>query len=495
MIIYVTRPDGTTAYEVCDKEARVTTILQFLIDHKLRAPETPCGGRGSCHKCKLTIQLGMQRLQVLACRTPLRNGMQIYLPKEVEHRIALTGNCSRYPAEAALVGAEEFCTMAVDIGTTTVVSYLLCGRAGEIPRIAAVESGPNAQRIYGADVMSRIQAAGDGNLQKQTDLIRDQIHAMQESLIRKAGILERVSRLAIVGNTVMCHLFAGISPESIGEAPFLPASDFGSDEGGTYIAPAVSGFIGGDIVADLLAVEAEKKIRPWLLLDIGTNGEMVLGAEGKWYACSAAAGPAFEGAMIKKGMPAMTGAICKVNEDLSWEAIGIGNTEQAKGICGSGLIDLIAVLLKKGILDESGLLKTESGKYYLTPEVYVDQEDVRQIQLAKAAVAAGIRVLCRESRTQIKNISEVVLAGGFGSALNCENAADIGLIPAALRTRTEGVGNAAGEGAISLAVSETARRKAQEYAGRCHYVELSGREDFMDWFVEEINFPKMDLGA
>lgn len=303
-------------------------------------------------------------------------------------------------------------------------------------------------------------------------------------------------------------------------APFTPLSLFGESydakqigiEGceTVYVVPSIAGYVGGDIVADLAAVQmhssvlAEDGEKETLMLDIGTNGEMVLGKSGSYVCCATAAGPAFEGAEIAMGMPAASGAISKVWLEDGKICCSTINDAPAVGICGSGLIDALAVFLETELLDETGLIadedeveeayagylgEDEDGTcVYLTDTVKVTQADVRKLQLAKASIAAGIRILLSERNISVTDVEQVILAGGFGSFLNKKSAAAIGLIPEELEPVTISVGNAAGEGAVSAAVSEAARQELGRLQQEMRYVELSTHKKFSDAYMEEMFF-------
>ena len=312
----------------------------------------------------------------------------------------------------------------------------------------------------------------------------------------------------------MCHLFAGISPVSIGVTPFMPQEFFGKEYTGeqlgltdcrsVYIAPAVAGFVGGDITSDLLAVMQKNPKEKVLLLDIGTNGEMAVGNEEQIYCCATAVGSAFEGAEMAMGMPAAAGAISHVWLDQRRIRVQVIGDEEACGICGSGLIDALAVILEMGLLDHTGLLKQKQsvsvayrkylGEYagqpcvWLAHKVCVTQEDIRGLQLAKAAFAAGMRILLQDSHTSYEQLDHVILAGGFGSYLKKESAAAIGLIPKELLPITESVGNAAGEGAVSAAISKKAREQLSIIQKSMHYIELSTHPDFSQEYMNQMDF-------
>lgn len=501
MKVTITNERVTTEYTA----RKGQTILTFLQQNRIAGIEAPCGGIGRCGKCKVEVA-GVGK--VLACRTLVADGMHIIIGNEAHAKIAESGiQYNHYKADA-----DETTVAACDIGTTTVVCHLIDGRSGEI---LATQSAPNAQRVYGADVVSRIEQAASGELQKLHETIVMQINSMLKRLCDECHVDGTIQRLAVAGNTVMCHLFAGISPESIGIAPFIPEELFDKEYEGKCIGidccktveilPCVAGYVGADITADVLAVVPEESDGQWLVLDIGTNGEMLLGNQSDGFVCCAtAAGPAFEGAEIAMGMPAAEGAITSVkcvDHRLKVDTIG---KKDALGICGSGLLDALAVFLELGLMDESGMLlepdETDAryqeyiGMYrdqaciWLTQDVCVTQEDIRNLQLAKAAIAAGIEILLKEKSFSYRDVTGVLLAGGFGSYLNKESAAAIGLIPKELLEVTETVGNAAGEGAVLAAISQKARKHLSAIQGKMHYLELSMHPAFSEIYMDCINF-------
>lgn len=491
------------------------TILEALRACGITSIPTPCGGRGHCGKCSVHIE-GQER-DVLACMTEAEPRMVVTIPEEEgKSKIAEGSSCVSYASD----GSQELAA-ACDIGTTTVVCHLVDGKKGQI---LATVSEPNAQKSYGADVISRIQAAGEGRLKELQQQITGQLSGMLRKLLEKditvgmgresASRDKKVERLSIVGNAVMCHLLAGISPESIGKAPFLPEDYFGKNYQGeelgiegcrtVYIAPSVSGYVGGDITADLLAVTPGHEEEETLLLDIGTNGEMALGKKGDYVCLAAAAGPAFEGAQIEMGMPAKEGAISHVCLDQRRIRLQVIGETKATGICGSGLLDALAVFLKLGLMEKDGRIRGQRevlvacrkylGEYkneaciYLAEGVCVTQEDIRNLQLAKGAIAAGIEILFRERGLTYEDVDRLVLAGGFGSYLTPESAAAVGLIPGELLPVTESVGNAAGAGAVSAAVSHGAREELTQIQKGMRYLELSSHPDFQELYIQHMNF-------
>lgn len=485
------------------------SILEALLSAGIEVLAAPCGGKGKCKKCKVTVE---GKGEVLACVTKVQPDMKIFIGQEqlaANAKIAEDGKCLHYVPDRI-----DVLDAACDIGTTTVVCHLLDGQTGE--KLATV-SASSAQRGFGADVLSRIQAADAGHLKLLQAQITGQIAQMLTDLKEKAGKKAPIDRLAVVGNTVMSHLFAGISPTSIGVTPFVPKEYFGKEYKGeelglpdcrtVYIAPAVAGFVGGDITADLLSVLPQGKSsgdEKWLLLDVGTNGEMAVGTTENIYCCATAVGSAFEGAQMTMGMPALEGAISHVWLDQRRIRIEVIGKKEACGICGSGLIDTLDVLLSMGVLEPSGRLKMPQevsvayrrylGTYqgqncvWLAPGVCLTQEDIHGLQLAKAAFAAGLKLLLKESATSYHELKQVILAGGFGSYLNKESAAAIGLIPKELLAITVSVGNAAGEGAVSAALSEEARKQLLYLQRNMHYIELSTHPEFANVYMEQMSF-------
>ena len=481
------------------------TLLESLREAGYEV-SAPCGGNGTCGKC--TVYIGGEAH--LACQTDATDGMMVELPHTAELEVTL-GSDAVFACDSGLQGYG----VAVDIGTTTVACHLVNLESG---KTVAVAGEGNAQRSYGADVISRIQASVEGRLGEMAEVIRKQLGEMMETLCREAKVSPaEVHFMTVAANTTMCHILAGLKPDTIGVAPFTPLSLFGDDydakawglpfDGRVYLAPSVSGYVGGDITADLLAVDMDKASKPVLLIDVGTNGEMALGCGDKFVCCSTAAGPAFEGAQIRFGMTAAEGAISSVEyHDGALECKVIGGVE-AKGICGSGLIDAIAVMLEVGALDETGrvldidedddipaealpflTLLDEEPAFRLTEQVYVTQSDVRKVQLGKGAIAAGIQVLIDTSDVNYDDIGALLLAGGFGSFIRPASAARIGLIPAELLGVTKAVGNTAAVGAKMALVSAEARQRLDKLQKAMDYQELSGLAAFNTAYMEKMMF-------
>ena len=439
--------------------------------------------------------------------------MTVIVPEEQGQQVMLQGSSGKVTPDADLEGYGIAC----DIGTTTVVCHLLELKQG---RRLATAGEANRQQAFGADVISRIRASEEGHLEELANLIRGQLSDMICDVCKQAGIgPDQIRAMTVAANTTMCHLLTGLDPSGIGRAPFVPKSYFGTEvpskvlnlpfDGPVYIAPAVSGYVGGDITSDLVAVEIQRKQKPVLLIDVGTNGEMVLGCGDKLLCCSTAAGPAFEGAQIRFGMTAKTGAIHAVEYRDGRVVCSVLGGGEAVGICGSGLIDAIAVMLDLGALDETGRIldpeedddipeaaqpwlfldENEDPAFRLTDQVWVTQSDVRKVQLGKGAIAAGEQVLINTYGVGYDEIGALYLAGGFGSYIRPASAARIGMIPQELLPVTAAAGNTAAEGACMALLSRQVRAKLSQLHHQMQYIELSGKEEFNQAYMEAMLFP------
>ncbi|MFA6308204.1 MAG: ASKHA domain-containing protein [Clostridia bacterium] len=415
--------------------------------------------------------------------------------------------------------------IAFDVGTTTLVAYLYNLKTGE--RID-IHSAMNPQQKFGADVISRIEysSKSDDNLNQVHELIIKAINKIIISLCEKNNLNKNdIYETVFVGNTTMIHFLMRLNPKNIGVSPFVTVTNemynlnpneigINMNLGGiVVIYPCVSSYIGADTVAAVLSTEINEKKEFSLLIDIGTNGEIVIGNNKKLYSCAAAAGPAFEGANIRNGIGGIVGAIDSIymsNSGLAYRTIG---GKQAIGICGSGVVDAISIMLSEGIIDETGriagseddlskineglrerLIKVDGQNAFriVTSDKKIDivitQKDVRELQNAKAAIAAGIKILAKSADIPLKMISNIYLAGGFGNFINIDSAIKIGLLPDELRGKIISVGNAAGVGAIEGLLSKKILNKANNLAKNIEYIELSAYSDFMNLYVENMMF-------
>jgi len=416
---------------------------------------------------------------------------------------------------------EESYGVAVDLGTTTVVGTLMNLKTG---MAEAVRSTLNGQAPFGADVISRISHGMQGDEAKAElrDAVRRTINTILSELYESAGVSrDRVYEMVIVGNATMLHLMLGIDATPISMMPFtpaftdplyLPALDVGIDihpAGYVQTLPVIGAYVGADIVAGIMATGLAREDKMRVFVDVGTNGEIVLGSVKRVLCTAAPAGPAFEGSQIRCGMRATEGAIEGVTLTDHVELQVIGGDIVPRGICGSGLVDTVAQLRLAGLLDVGGkmrsreevpehplsdrLITVEGVRAFLLGEnVYLTQRDVRELQFGKGSIATGIKVLMDVMGVSATDLDEVLLGGSFGSYLNPESAKIIGLVPAVDVDRILSVGNTAGEGAKMALLSFRERQVAFELPDKVEYVELSGRSDYNDSFVSVLQFPELE---
>ena len=463
-----------------------TSLLSAMIRAGLH-PDAPCGGRGTCGKCRVEINNDT----VLACQTSVYENLTVSVPERKDVTVLADGVSTRVDAD----GLHDY-VAAFDIGTTTLVGFLLDGKNGKLLSSA---SALNPQTQYGADVITRIETA----IARKDPVLQHCILRMLRKLLWQMasdhGIrAEEITLVSFVGNTAMHHLLLAIDPTSLVKPPYMPAISEALEipangllpihpDGMLRILPNIAGFVGGDTISCMVAADFGKWDKLTLMIDIGTNGEMVLGNRYRRVACSTAAGPAFEGAKISQGMRGCPGAVDHVwcNGDHLWYHV-IGRTE-ASGVCGSGLLDLVACLLDMGVIDESGYLE---GKTYTLPKskVSLTQADVREVQLAKAAIRAGIELMCKHLGVKPEDIHSVLLAGAFGNYMDPKSACRIGMIPPVLLDRIVPIGNAAGEGAKACAINRDTYEYAKDLAASTEFLELATVPNFQDRFVDALEF-------
>ena len=442
-------------------------------------------------------------------------------------RVMREGECvyiARFGDAAEDVSAQPMKNLgiAVDVGTTTMAAYLIDLSDG---RELACASTMNPQRSFGGDVISRVDYAGasEENLDRLQSICVKAIEKLGMKMLKESGNLPAyVRHIVCVGNTIMMHLLAGLETMHIAKAPFTPvyahswrvrAGELGMhfENAHLTLAPCVAGYVGADTIAAALACGMDESEEVKLLIDIGTNGEIALGNRDGMLCCSAAAGPAFEGAHIRCGSGAQDGAVDHVKIENGQVDVSVLGGGEPKSICGSGLVDAIAAMLREGIMDETGRIDEDEipeeyeeflfdyeGNIAFSLDgkkeegVFICQQDLREVQLAKAAIAAGVQVLLNEAGLEYDQISELCLAGGFGNYIDRESAADIGLLPEEMRGKIRPVGNAAGTGARMMLKNRTKSSSADALCGKMRYVELSARADFQNLFVEKMMFGEED---
>lgn len=457
----------------------------------------PCGGKGSCGKCLVVI--GGE--EVRACGYAIRSDLEVTVPQRSDSFLTESMRTVYDTDRSSRLAA------AFDIGTTSIAGYLMDGQTGAT---LAASSALNPQSVHGADLITRLQYAMDGHLDELSSSVWN---CMAELIADMTGSASRdpsdIDVVSVAGNTAMIHLLLRKDPRPLTVPPYMPLSAEAErfPVGGLLpcapgaemrVLPSIAGFVGADTSGCLLSAGFDRLTGPALLIDIGTNGEMAL-SDGKRFAvCSAAAGPAFEGARITCGMRGSEGAISHVRvtpDGIGYEVIGGG---KAAGICGSGLLDAAAVMLSEGIIDRSGRMqpdgssswfrKDDTDAYSLTDGVFITQTDIRQLQLAKGAVRAGIDLLCSHMDLEPEDIGNVLLAGAFGTYLDPSSACAIGLIPPVLEKRIVPVGNAAGDGARMCALDLSQFGRCSEIASSAEFVELASDPDFQETFIMSMSF-------
>ena len=469
----------------------------------------PCGGHGLCGKCKVKATGDLsplsenerQRLTSqeiadgvrLACSATIFGDCHVeWYRASAEHTVRVAGDMP----EVVLAPIFTRYGVAIDIGTTTLAAKLY----DESGNCLAQATGMNPQSRWGADVISRIEAALSGEGSSIATLTRKAVDDLIYALSKDAAIdSPKIDGVVITGNTVMLHLLTETSVEPLSHAPFRAKRLFGEwltaeelslaallPTAKIYLPPCMEAFVGADITTALLASEICGQSDSRLLVDIGTNGEMALWHDGALYCCSTAAGPAFEGAGISMGMSGQTGAIDRVqivNGELYAHVIGEGSP---LGICGSGVIDAVACLLDLEWMDETGYL--DDDPVMITSSVSFTQEDVRAVQLAKSAISAGICTLLAVSDLPIGSLRELIIAGGFGSYLSILSAIRIGLIPRGLNGRIRVIGNGALSGAVMLLLSRDLHQGAEDLAQKANVVTLSANPVFTRAYMEGMLF-------
>lgn len=469
--------------------------------------EMPCAGHGRCGKCRVTASGALsdpspvERTHLtpeelargvrLACCTRVEGDCRVTLSGSARSQICLTGVMDA----AALRPRFRAYGAAVDIGTTTLAASLY----GADGQLLAQASEANPQAVWGADVISRIEAALKGEGGGLAACVREAIDGLLGRMAARAHVAPgEIDALAVTGNTAMLHLLTETSPEPLSHAPFAaerlfgevcPAGSLGLSAcpgASVYLPRCMSAFVGADITTALLASGICGKDETRILVDIGTNGEMALWHKGGLFCCSTAAGPAFEGAGLSMGMHGQDGAVDHVAvQDGVLRPHVIGDAPPA-GICGSGVIDALACLLETGALDETGLLETAPAP--IAPPVALTQKDVRMVQLAKSAIIAGLRTLMHTRGVSCADVAELAVAGGFGSYLNAANAGRIGLIPGELVPKVRILGNAALSGASMLLLDRELAPACERLARSAETLELSSDPIFTQYYTEGMFF-------
>ncbi len=537
-----------------------TTILQAARNAGIIV-ESPCDGVGTCGKCKVLLEdapAGSYKVEeahyqmppelaeqgyVLACHTKVLGDITVVAENTAKqnkslkilsegesfsyeidpyfHKEYADGKTKVYAGDK-LVGEEDgdtrdkFYGLAIDIGTTTLVTALIDMNTGE--ELGSM-SALNPQSLHAQDVITRIHMASKPEgLALLYGAIRDEFNNTIHALCKKLNVdSKNIYEVIYSGNTTMIHLATNVNPHSLGQFPYtaaikggntIPADDLDiSPFGDIYLPPIISAYVGPDITSGVLAAQLEKKKGTTLFIDIGTNGEMILAQDGRLAGTSTAAGPAFEGMNITCGMRAGDGALelYQIQDDGSVKTHTIGDTA-AKGICGSGLLDIIGELVRVGVIGKTGrLVKPARGKYpeplkanmkekdgkpvfYVADDVYITQSDVRQVQLAKGAIRAGVDMLMMALDVDEQDVDCVEIAGSFGYHLRESSLIDQGMLPEAFRGKVRFVGNTSKSGAKAFLLNKGTRTYMENLVKDIKDVELSQDPKFQDVFVKAMGF-------
>ncbi len=495
----------------------------------------PCGGMGTCGACRVRLVtgllsppskeelrlLGRERLAAgerLACRARILEESILFLPADSLSTPQRSQVEIRLQAEERIRGAGNGLGIAFDAGTTGLAAYLADLEEGKVLRALGA---PNPQTALGEDVITRIRIASEDSsaADRLRALLAQALAELSGRLLEGVGRDPgEVERMVLVGNPAMTHLFLGLPVESLGKAPYMPASRDplevpapraglpGREETILRIPPAVAGFVGADHLAALLASGILEAPGPAVLMDIGTNTEVALVSGGSVRSCSTASGPAFEGAGIRCGMRAAPGAVERITMDGGRISFSTIEGRLPLGICGSGILDALACLAAGGYIEKTGrfrepgdprLVRGEGGpRFELVPPaftghgdpVFLSRKDIHQVQAAKAAMRAGLDVLLHEAGLEEGEIQTFFLAGAFGTYLDVESALRVGMVPPIGSECFRQIGNAAGAGALAM-LSDRAWNETLDLAERIQYVELAGTPRFTDAFTDRLLLP------
>ena len=504
----ITVCEGSKQYELPFEEG--SSILAVLQMAGVQSITAPCGGNGTCKKCTVNVRSEGFTGTCLSCITKAEDGMIVEIAPEERMSFADSFGGSVFAPDPGQSGYAVAC----DIGTTTVICQLLDLATGNT---VTKTRGSNNQRIFGGDVLSRLKAAEEGHAAEMHAQIAQQVNELLEKLCRMAKVDKKdIHLMAATGNTIMMHFFAGLDPARICTAPFTPVSLFGETvngrdigldfDGGVYICPAVSGFIGSDVVCGILSCGLSAAEGQTMLLDLGANTEMVIGNKDGMIACAADGGAAFKASLLEHGMTASAGAISGVkyaDGKLELEVLGGG---EPKGICGSGFIDVLGIMFENDVLDDMGHIaeadevcpemarfigeEEDRTVFYLTDDkkLFISQADISKFQMAKAAIYAGICVLAEEADAQLSGLDKLLLGGGFGAFAHRRNSALLGIIPKECKGRTVKMGNVALAGAVSAALSKEARGELSRIQKIVKVIDLPTHPSFNDAFTDGMFF-------
>lgn len=503
-----------------------TNILRVLRENDIYLPAL-CNGNGTCGKCKIRLSAEAAITEAdhkvftkeeldqgyrLACKAEVNETTYVRIP-EGEDKMTVESEGDKIHRNIDGQKIEEDVFIAVDIGTTTIAMALV---GYESKEILDIYTSLNHQRAFGADVINRIAAASQGKLSELNALIREDLWGGICHLLRlkkEDSLSLKFKKMVVAGNTTMMHLLMGHSCETLGHHPFSsehlakwsgklgdcfkeePLSVYGLEEAELMLFPGVSAFVGGDIVAGLQVCKSFEKQELSFLLDLGTNGEMVIGNKDRMFSTSAAAGPAFEGGNITCGTGSIPGAISQVKIQNRRAVVKtIEGSKKVRGICGTGIVSAIAELKLSKLMDREGTLQFPFSRQgfplWNVPgeeKISLYQQDIRQFQMAKAAIRTGVEQLVEAYGCKYEDIKKVYLAGGFGTKLSVDDAVETGILPEEFRGKVESIGNGALYGAIAYELEEM-KKDLDEFAGRIENIPLAQSEGFQDKYLKYMGF-------
>lgn len=516
---------------IIDRSKQQKNLLEML-QEKNEYISAPCNGNGICGKCIVRYKSGateptkqdreflsekqLEQGYRLACQSYPTEEYKVEIP-ELEETIEVLSQWENQRTEEILKNTAEGTAektenalygICIDIGTTTLAA-LLVNLETEADCQTAVSV--NHQRAYGSDVLSRISASNSGKKWEIQRCIRQDLQKLIRELLQKEKITEQqIQRIVIAGNTTMCHLLCGFSCETLGVAPFEPvdiswmegsAAEFSGMkewDAKVVILPGISAFVGADIMAGIAKMNMHRSEGYHLLLDIGTNGEMVLGNCRHMYVTSTSAGPAFEGGNISCGMASIPGVIShvfmeetgKAGFQVIGETDGENKKQQTIGICGTGMIDLVYELREHQVIDEHGTysdLYFDTG-YELAEKVKFTQNDIRELQMAKAAIRAGVDILVKKAGITFDEVDNCYLAGGFGTKIDIKKAAGIGLIPKELEMKTIPAGNTVLAGTKEVLLGRISKEELEKIQTMADVINLAEENDFEELYLSYMDF-------
>lgn len=514
-----------------DKECTWKQNLSDILQENHIGIQNFCYGNGTCGKCKVKVISGYLPIteadKARLTKEELEKGVRLACKAKISEEseelwIEIAGGTEEDIVAEGIdeqknenTETPENYAISIDIGTTTIAMALINEKTGDV---CDIYTSVNHQRKYGADIISRITAANDGKAEELKKLIEEDLHRGIGKLtgaefetgteVKGKGIDDckkdrkiSLSKIIIAGNTTMIHLLMGYSCVSLGKYPFRSEQteyfiydemEFGGEKVPVTILPGISAFVGGDIVAGILACRKFEKEELCLLIDLGTNGEMVLGNKHKLLATSTAAGPAFEGGNIACGMAAVAGSICQVKIQNQRAIVRtVKNELQPNGICGSGLISVIAQLKENQLIKSDGELKPPYNKngfplwtFENGEKIALYQKDIREFQMAKAAIRAGIDILVEEYGCALEEIKHIFIAGGFGKAFSIEDMMITGIVPGEFENKTDIIGNSALRGAVCFANDIEAMKQVGNICRRTEIINLAENAGFQKKYIE-----------